>query len=138
LGDLGFETISAGVRADWPSRAFYSLGHALGRVELFGKRVSYHLSQTPDPRLCEVSVSIDVHEDLDGSGRLVEKTAEMLWREFDFLRTRLPAVGVMLHHQACETLEKQEALRVFSSRLRADPDVRFAAIHELNSAYITD
>ncbi len=138
LGDLGFDTLSAGVRADWASRAFYRLGHALGRVELFGKRVSYHLRQTPDPRLREVSVSIDVHEAQDRSGHRVDKSADLLWREFEFLRTRLPAVGIMLHHQACETSEKQQALRAFAERLSNDPNVRIVSMHELGTGSSPD
>ncbi|MAG30563.1 MAG: hypothetical protein CL908_06670 [Deltaproteobacteria bacterium] len=131
LGDVGFETISAGVRADWPSRAYYALGRAFRQVSMLGKRVSYHLRRTPDRRLCEVSVAIDVHEDQNAFGTQIDKTAEVLWREFEFLRTRLPAVGVMLHHQACNTLEKQQTLREFVRQLRDDPDVRFTTICEL-------
>ena len=131
LGDLGFEMISAGVRTDWPSRLYYGLGRPLGRVGLFGKRVSYHQRFTPDSRVSEVSVAIDVHEDVDASGRRIDKSCDALWREFTHLRGRLSAVGVMLHHEACDTLEKFEALGEFVRRLAADPDVHFATMHEL-------
>ena len=131
LGDLGFSTLSAGVRGDWGSQRYYEIGRALGRVELLGKRVSYHMCQTPDPRLTEVSVSIDVHEDLDGAGRRLDKTAEQLWRELEFLRARLPVVGVMLHHQACDTPAKQQALLDFAHRLASAPDVRIVSMRGL-------
>ena len=68
LGDLGFRVLSAGLRTDWPARAYYQLGRALGRVELLGKRVSYHRRFTPDARLAEVSVVVDVHEEVDARG----------------------------------------------------------------------
>ena len=133
IGDLGFTTLSAGVHVDWKARAYYRLGRALGRIDLLGRRVSYHLSWTPDPRVNEVSVSIDVHEEQDAAGNLVEKTAEDLWRELSSLRTRLPAVGVMLHHQACDTPEKQAALRDFVARVRSDPTLRIVPMAELQS-----
>jgi hypothetical protein len=131
IGDLGFTTLSAGVHADWKARAYYGLGRALGRIELLGRRVSYHLAMTPDPRVSEVSVSIDVHEAQDAAGSRVDKTAEDLWRELSFLRARLPAVGVMLHHQACDTAEKQGALREFVARLCSDPTFRIVRMSDL-------
>lgn len=131
LGDLGFSTLSAGVRADWPSRVYYGVGRSLGRIDLLGRRVSYHLRRTPDPRLCEVSVSIDVHEDVDSSGKRMDKSADTLWGEFESLRNRLSAVGVMLHHQTCDTPAKREALREFVARLRADPGIRIVSLGDL-------
>lgn len=133
LGDLGFATLSAGVRGDWGSQAYYRIGRALGRIELLGKRVSYHQRRTPDSRLTEVSVSIDVHEDVDRLGRRMDKTVEHLWLEFDYVRSRLPAVGVMLHHQACDTPGKQQALRDFAHRLVGDPAVRIVDMGRLAS-----
>jgi hypothetical protein len=134
LGDLGFSTLSAGVRVDWLSRVSYKVGRTLGRVELLGKRISYHSRRTPDPRLCEVSVAIDVHEDIDGNRRRINKTADRLWAEFEVQRSRLSAVGVMLHHEACDTREKHEALRDFVDRLASDPAVRIVTMTELAQA----
>ncbi len=131
LGDLGFSVISAGLRTDWPARAYYGLGRALGRVELLGKRVSYHRRFTPDARLAEVSVVVDAHEDVDGRGVRLEKTADDLWSDFEAARRSLDAVGIMTHHQACETPAKQAALRSFVERLAADPSVRFGDLLDL-------
>ena len=131
LGDAGFDTLSAGLRADRASRLYYAVGRSLGRVKLLGKRVSYHGRRMPDARLVEVSVSLDVHEDVDASGRRIDKDAEQLWQEFEWLRARLPAVGIMLHHQACDTPEKVDALRTFVARLRADSSVRFGRLGAL-------
>ena len=126
--------LSAGLRTDFPARVYYQLGRALGRVELLGKRVSYHRRFTPDPRLAEVSVVVDVHEDLDANGARIEKTADDLWNDFEAARRSLDAVGIMTHHQACDTPEKQAALRTFVSRLAADPSVRFGALLDLAPA----
>jgi hypothetical protein len=131
LGALGFKTLSAGVRGDWVSRIYYAVGRQLGRVELLGKRVSYHLRVTPDPRLCEVSAAIDVHEDIDRARNRLDKTADELWQEFEIQRTRLSVVGIMLHHQACDTPDKRIALRDFVVRLKQDPGVRFVTMGEL-------
>ncbi|MFK7897267.1 MAG: DUF2334 domain-containing protein [Myxococcota bacterium] len=134
LGDEGFSILSAGIRADLPSRIYYAIGRALGRVSFLGKRVSYNLKRTPDPRLVEISCSIDVHEDCGADGERIDKTADMLWAEFEFFRARLPAVGIMLHHQACETPEKQSALKQFVERLQRDPDVRILNMYETLAA----
>lgn len=131
LGDLGFEMLSASVRSDWPSRAYYAVGRRIGRIGLMGKRVSYHRRRTPDPRVSEVSIAIDVHEDRTASGVLVEKTAQSLWEEFARHRDRLDGIGVMLHHQACDSQTKLTALEDFVQRLHADPSVRFVNMHEL-------
>ncbi len=131
LGDLGFDTLSAGVRVDWPSRLYYAVGRRLGRVDLLGKRVSYHRRITPDPRLAEVSVVIDVHEGEDTTGRPVVKRLDELWTEFGAARAGLDAVGVMTHHQACETPEKQNVFREFVARLAREPGVRFADMLDL-------
>jgi hypothetical protein len=133
LGDLGFRTLSAGVRSDVAAQAYYAIGRRLGRVEMLGKRVSYHLRRTPDRRLREVSVALDMHEELDPSGRRVDKSADRLWAEFDAIRARLPVLGVMLHHQACDSEESERALLGFTTRLADDPDVRVASIGELES-----
>lgn len=131
LGELGFDTLSAGVRTDWPSRAYYALGRALRRVDFLGKRVSYHRQITPEPRLAEVSCVIDVHMDDDGRGGALEKDAGRLWAEFEIARARLEGVGIMTHHEVCASPERRAALRTFVERLVADPDVRFAALADL-------
>lgn len=126
LGDLGFDTLSAGVRVDWPSRIYYLAGRCLNRVDFLGKRVSYHQRITPDSRLAEVSVAIDVHEDQSAEGLRVDKGLDDLWSEFCAVRQKLDAVGVMTHHQACETPQKQRVFRDFVAKLAAEPGVRFA------------
>lgn len=131
LGDLGFAVLSAGLRTDWPSRLYYTLGRALGRVELLGRRVSYHRRFTPERRIAEVSVTIDVHEEQDARGRRRDKTADELWSDFEAARASLDAVGVMTHHQACDTPEKQSALRGFLAQLAAEPGVRFGDLLDL-------
>lgn len=131
LGDLGFTVLSAGLRTDWPARVYYQLGRALGRVELLGKRVSYHRRFTPDARLAEVSVVVDVHEEVDGRCVRLEKTANDLWADFEAARRSLDAVGIMTHHQACDTPSKQAVLRAFVDRLARDPSVRFGDLLDL-------
>ena len=134
LADLGFQTLSAGVRVDWPSRLYYAVGRRLGRIDFLGKRVSYHQRRTPDARLAEVSVVIDVHEDQDASGRRRDKGLDELWSEFCAVRPHLDAIGLMTHHQACETPEKQRVFRDLIARLAAEPGVRFAGLSELASS----
>ena len=72
--------LSAGVRTDPASRLYYFVGHLLGRVELLGKRVSYHQRVTPEKRLTEVSVVIDVHEDQDDTPARQAVLAEFVSR----------------------------------------------------------
>ncbi len=134
LGDLGFSILSAGIRTDLPSLAYYTIGRLFGRVSFLGKRVSYNLRQTPDARLSEISCSIDVHEDCDAEGRRMDKTVDTLWDEFQSLRRRLPAVGIMLHHQACDTPEKQTALKLLVDRLHSDSTVRILNMYEVLAA----
>lgn len=131
LRDLGFDTLSAGIRVDPVSRLYYGIGRALRRVDWLGKRVSYHCEVVPRTGLNEVSATIDSHEDVDEQGVRVEKTADQLWAEFEGARRHLDVVGIMNHHQACETPEKQAALRTFVARLAADPSVRFADLLDL-------
>lgn len=134
LGDLGFSILSAGIRTDLPSLVYYAIGRLLGRVSFLGKRVSYNLRRTPDVRLCEISCSIDVHEDIDPNGGRIDKTVDMLWDEFQSFRRRLPAVGIMLHHQACDTPEKQTALKLLVDRLHSDSTVRILNMYEVLAA----
>lgn len=131
LGDLGFEMLSAGVRIDRASKLYYAVGRLLGRVDFLGKRVSYHGRLMPDTRLAEVSVVLDVHEAQDARGDRIDKSAEMLWQEFEAARAELEVVGIMTHHQACETPAKQKAFREFVARLAADPGVDFVDMLDL-------
>lgn len=130
LATLGFSVLSAGVKTDAVSSIYYTLGRALGRVSLLGKRVSYHGRKTPGSRLAEVSVCIDVDEDIDAAGNKIEKSVDDLWREFETCRARLPVVGVMLHHGKCEG-QRVATLRAFVERLKAQPDVEFYTINTL-------
>lgn len=135
LAELGFEILSAGVKVDLASRLYYRVGSALGRVTLAGKRVSYHLDRvpvlTPGVRLAEVSVCIDVDEDVDAHGHKIDKSLEVLWREFERCSARLPVVGVMLHHGRYGTPQKLGTLRGFVRRLKNHPGVRFRSIQEI-------
>lgn len=130
LAELGFEILSAGVKVDPISRLYYGVGGSLGRVSLLGKRVSYHGGRTPGGRLCEVSVCIDVDEDVDSAGQKIEKSLDDLWGEFERCRARLPVVGVMLHHGKCEG-RRVETLRGFVRRLKGDPGVVFGSIPQI-------
>jgi hypothetical protein len=130
LGELGFATLSAGVKVDPISSLYYMAGRMLGRVSLLGKRVSYHGSRTPGARLSEVSVCIDVDEAVDAVGNKVEKSVDDLWAEFERCRARLSVVGVMLHHGKCEG-QRVDTLRAFIKRLKADAAVEFRTINEL-------
>ena len=76
LGALGFKILSAGIRVDRASQFYYGVGRLLGRVELLGRRVSYHQRFTPERKIAEVSVVIDVHEDRDASDNLMDKSAD--------------------------------------------------------------
>lgn len=131
LATLGFKTLSAGVRIDRASRLFYDVGRLFGRVELYGRRVSYHQRFTPERRVAEVSVVIDVHQQRDASNKPVDKSADHLWQEFSAAREVLPAVGVMTHHHRIDSAEHREAFSVFTERLAKDPGVRFASLRDL-------
>ncbi len=131
LGELGFDTLSAGIRTDLPSRLYYAIGRGLGRVDFLGRRVSYHCQRTPQPELAEVSCTIDVHQDTDARGERLDKALDRLWAEFEAARARLDCVGVMTHHQVCDTPELQATLRRFVEKLHAEPGVRFAALRDL-------
>ena len=128
LRELGFTTLSAGVKADPLSRLYYRVGRVLHRVSLLGGRVSYHLARTPGTELAEVSVAIDVDEASDGRGKKIEKNLDTLWAEFEACARVLPVIGVMLHHARYEDLPRLETLGAFVARLRDDPRVRFAAL----------
>lgn len=130
LGDLGFRVLSAGVKVDAVSRLYYGVGRALGRISLLGKRVSYHGRATPVAGVREISVSIDVDEDVDSAGNKLEKSCDQLWAEFETCRAQLPAVGVMLHHQKCEGT-RPATLRAFVQRLKADPKVELTTLDAL-------
>ena len=134
LGDLGFTTLSAGVRVDWPSRAYYGVGRALSKIEWLGKRVSYHQRPTPDARVVEISCAIDVHMDEDDQGQRIEKSLDMLWEEFEVARTAGIAVGIMTHHQVCDTETRQAIYREFVSRLVAEPTVQITSLRRLADA----
>lgn len=131
LSELGYSLLSAGVRADRASLLYYRIGSRLGKVTFLGKRVSYHLQQLPGTNLFEVSATIDVDFDHDPSGRPCLKSVDYLWHEFELCRTRLPVVGIMLHHACYDRPEKVDTLRAFVQRLRADPSVCLASMHDI-------
>ena len=119
------------MKLDLASRLYYGLGSRLGWISFLGKRVSYHLGLTPGPRLAEVSVCIDVDEDVDARGQKIEKSLGELWREFEICSARVPVVGVMLHHERYARPEKLDILRGFVRRLKDHPRVRFRNIQEI-------
>jgi hypothetical protein len=131
LGEQGFEILSAGVRVDPASRAYYMLGSALGRIRFLRRRVSYHGRATPGSHLVEVSVCIDVDEDVDAAGTRIEKSGDDLWREFQACSARLDVVGIMLHHERYLEARNLDVLRGFVQRLKAEPRVRFANIQDI-------
>jgi len=131
LRELGFETLSAGVRPGPAARLYYALGRRLGRVSWLGRHVSYHGARTPGGALAEVSVCIDVDEDTDRLGRTREKTLADLEAELAAARRVLPSVGVMLHHERYEAPGRLDTLREFVRRLKRDPGVRLATLPEV-------
>jgi hypothetical protein len=134
LAELGFRTLSSRVRVDPAARLYYAAGRRLGRVAWLGGRVSYHGARTPHTGLAEVSVAVDVDEDVDWRGRKIVKDADRLWREFETAARREPWVGVMLHHEKYDEPGRIAVLRSFVARLAADPRVRFASLPELAAA----
>ncbi len=131
LVGIGVTVLSAGVRTGPLARAHYALGRALGRAFVLGHKVSHHGGVIPGFGLAEVSVAIDVDEDVDRSGRRREKSAPELWREFERARGQSPIVGVMLHHETYASARKLESLRHFVRSLQADPGVAFATIESI-------
>lgn len=130
LAELGFEVLSAGVKVDPVSRLYYRVGAALGRVSFLGKRVSYHGRRTPGTGLAELSVCIDVDEDVDARGEKIEKSLDDLWGELEACRARLSVVGVMLHHGKCEG-RRVDVLREFVRRLKGDPGIEIRSLPEI-------
>lgn len=128
LESLDFRILSAGVKADPLSQLYYALGARLGRIALLGKRVSYHGRRVGSSKLVELSVCIDVDEDLDRAGNRIQKDTDRLWTEFSRCRRRLPLVGIMLHHQCYDRPEKLEWLRGFVRRLKLEPGVMLTSI----------
>jgi len=134
LRELGFRTLSAGVRVDAAARLYYRLGGALGRISLLGGRVSYHGRPTPGGGLTEVSVCIDVDEDQDLRRRKLVKDDGRLWRELETCSAVLPAVGVMLHHARYDDEDRLATLRRFVRRLKQHPRVRFDTLPAVAAA----
>lgn len=130
LTAAGITTLSAGVKVGAMSTAYYAVGSALGRVSLLGKRVSYHGDLTPGGGLAEVSVCIDVDEDVDRQGEKIEKSYDDLVREFERCRSSLSTVGVMLHHGKCEG-RRVDTLRAFVKMLKADPTVELRTLNQI-------
>lgn len=133
LAAAGIKTLSAGVRAGAMFRAYYALGASMGHVFWLGKRVSYHGDFTPDSGLVEVSVCIDVDEDVDRHGEKIEKSYDDLVGEFETCRRSLSTVGVMLHHGKYEG-RRVDTLRAFVKMLKADPRVEFRTINQISSS----
>lgn len=129
ISRLGFRILSARVRFDPIARLYYRIGRMFGRAEWLGRPVSYHLGRTPNPEIAEVSVAVDAHFESNGSGRRVYKSTDQLWKEFQAARRHLDVVGIMTHHDACDTPEKLVALRGFVERLVDEPSVRLVDIH---------
>lgn len=134
LQELGFRTLSSRVRIDPAAQLYYAAGRRLGRVSFLGGRVSYHGARAPGTGLAEVSVSVDVDEEVDWRGRRIVKDADRLWRELEACASRLAWVGVMLHHEKYAEPGRLATLRAFVERLKADPRVRFATLPELAAA----
>jgi len=131
LADLGFRVLSAGIAPGRAAGVYYALGRSLHRVGFLGRRVSYHGRGLPGSPLVEVSVGIDVDEDVDAAGRRRLKSAEELWQEFLAVRRVTPAVGVMLHHATYTQASRLAELRRFLERLRSTRGVEFVGIEEL-------
>jgi hypothetical protein len=133
LHTLGFRVMSAGVQPAIPARAYYQVGRALGRVSLFGKRVSYHGRRTP-AGITELSSAVDVDPDIKpGFG---PKTFDALKADFERAAKIDAIVGVMLHHETYTSEEKVDTLRDFARWIRGRADVRLSTIEEIaqNSA----
>jgi len=128
LESLGFRILSAGVKPDRLSQLYYALGARLGRIGFLGKRVSYHGRRVGTSKLVELSVCIDVDEDLDREGNRIQKDSERLWTEFSDCRRRLELIGIMLHHQCYDRPQKLEWLRAFVRRLKLEPGVVLTSI----------
>lgn len=131
LGSLGVAVLSAGVRTGALARIHYGVGRALGRAFLFGQKVSHHGGRIPGFELAELSVAIDVDEDLDRRGARLEKTAAQLASEFECARRLHPIVGVMLHHETYQSARKLDTLRQFIRNSKRDPSVGFRTLEAL-------
>jgi hypothetical protein len=127
LHTLGFRVLSAGVKPGIPSRAYYELGRALGKISLFGKRVSYHGQKTP-ASIKELSASVDVDPEV-ANGPV--KSYDELVADFQTARAEQEIVGIMLHHEAYTNPLKVDTLRRFSRFIQQQPNIELKTIETI-------
>lgn len=134
LDELGYLAISSHVRHQFKRRVFYALGRAMGRGRWLGRHVSHHMGYYPGSRLLEISVAISpIRKYLQSqNGTTCEfHSTEDLKRIFRVCRRQSPVVGVVLHHRFHESPENLNRLSEFVAMLRAEPDVEFTSLAEI-------
>ncbi len=134
---LGYNVFCSGVGYSYRRRAFDRLGRLLGKRQIGGRFVSYHLDYVPGTRLFEIDSSIDLirkyygHQstecDMFDPGEILEKVRES--------RTKTPVIGILLHHRFYGTQEHLDVAARVLDLLMQDRSVSFTTYQSLYKKY---
>ena len=95
LDRLEYTVVSSAVKYGLKRRTFNSIGRALRRSVVFGKRVSYHCRRIPGTNVNEVSVAVNA---MNSRGRTGLLPPEVILRRIDEIRPFTPCIGILFHH----------------------------------------
>jgi hypothetical protein len=98
---LGFKVFCVHYDYRISRRLFYSLGHFLGRGQLFGKPISNHLKCYPGTQMLQIDTAISLikrYFDLFGNECEFFSTKEIL-SAFNKVRKLIPVVVFLFHHK---------------------------------------
>ena len=102
----GYKVVNSHFNSHWTRRAFYKLGHILGKGFMFNKHISWHLDKYPGTDLFEIDINVSfikkyVDEDTTCEfftlEELKEKTKTYLGN---------PTAGILFHHRYHNTPDK--------------------------------
>lgn len=100
MNETGYKVFSSYHNVYLKNKILYTLGHALRKTHLMGKRVSYHTRQIPNTNLTDISMSMSLIRRYHSDNDCEFPTIDFLKQRLDAIRsTGQRIIGVTVHHR---------------------------------------
>lgn len=135
MNDAGYKVFSSYHNVYPKNRVLYTVGRALHRTHLLGKRVSYHLREIPGTHLFDISMSMSFIRRYTSADTCEFATLDYLKQRFRTIAaTGQPVIGITLHHRYHKSPESMALVRD-TIRFLKDEGCRFATLESIYTEY---
>lgn len=126
VSNAGFKVVNGSMGVSFQHKLLYTIGRALNKEMIFGRKISYNLQHRKDLNLFQIDTSISVIK------KYLDEGAEASFYSLDELKSKTlmylknaPTVGIVLHHRYHNTESKIKLLEDYIVWLKSLNNVVF-------------